>query len=109
MYMFILNNILLIVPALAIGLLPAYVAIGTGAPLLLLLFRVMQGAAIGGEVPGAWVFMSGHSPQRHAGFACGAPTAGLTGGILTGSRVAMSFNKIYTPEEVLADKQHGSS
>jgi len=91
------------VPTLAIGLLPTYVSIGIWAPLLLLFFRVMQGAAIGGEVPGAWVFVSEHVPQRHVGFACGVLTAGLTGGILLGSLVAMSINKMYTPTEVLAE------
>jgi len=100
--MFMLSIILMTVPTLAIGLLPTYVAIGIWAPMLLLLFRVMQGAAIGGEVPGAWVFVSEHVPQRHIGFACGVLTAGLTGGILLGSLVAMAINKTYTPDEVLA-------
>jgi MFS family permease len=101
--MFMLSIILMTVPTLAIGLLPTYVSIGIGAPLLLLLFRVMQGAAIGGEVPGAWVFVSEHVPQRHVGFACGVLTAGLTAGILLGSLVAIAVNKIYTPAEVLAE------
>ena len=41
--------------------------------------------AVGGEVPGAWVFVSEHVPQRHIGYACGTLTAGLTAGILLGS------------------------
>ncbi|MEK7810273.1 MAG: MFS transporter, partial [Pseudomonadota bacterium] len=70
---------------------------------LLLVLRVMQGAAIGGEVPGAWVFVAEHVPQRHVGFACGTLTAGLTGGILLGSLVAMSVTRSYTPAELLAE------
>lgn len=101
--MFMLSILLMSVPTLAIGLLPVYAVIGIWAPLLLLALRLMQGAAIGGEVPGAWVFVSEHVPQRHVGFACGVLTAGLTGGILLGSMVAMSVNKIYTPAEVLAE------
>lgn len=101
--MFMLGIILMSVPTLAIGLLPTYAVIGIWAPLLLLAFRLMQGAAIGGEVPGAWVFVSEHVPQRHVGFACGVLTAGLTTGILLGSLVAMAVNKIYSPEEVLAE------
>ena len=101
--MFMLSIILMSVPTLAIGLLPTYAVIGIWAPLLLLAFRLMQGAAIGGEVPGAWVFVSEHVPQRHIGFACGVLTAGLTSGILLGSLVAMGVNKLYTPEEVLAE------
>lgn len=101
--MFMLSIFLMAVPTLAIGLLPTYASIGIWAPLLLLALRVLQGAAIGGEVPGAWVFVSEHVPQRHAGFACGTLTAGLTGGILLGSLVAMGINKIYSPAEVLAE------
>jgi len=101
--MFMLSIFLMSIPTLAIGLLPTYASIGIWAPLALLALRVLQGAAIGGEVPGAWVFVSEHVPPRHVGFACGTLTAGLTGGILLGSLVAMWINKMYTPAEVLAE------
>ncbi len=101
--MFMLSIFLMSIPTLAIGLLPTYASIGIWAPLLLLALRVLQGAAIGGEVPGAWVFVSEHVPPRHVGFACGMLTAGLTGGILLGSLVAVSISKIYTPAEVLTE------
>ncbi|MBI5006389.1 MAG: MFS transporter [Nitrosomonadales bacterium] len=101
--MFMLSIFLMAIPTLAIGLLPTYASIGIAAPLLLLALRVMQGAAIGGEVPGAWVFVSEHVPQRHVGFACGTLTAGLTGGILLGSLVATAINRSYDPAALLAE------
>jgi MFS family permease len=101
--MFMLSIFLMAVPTLAIGLLPTYAVIGIWAPLLLLALRVLQGAAIGGEVPGAWVFVSEHVPPRHVGFACGTLTAGLTGGILLGSLVATAINKLYAPDELLTE------
>ncbi len=101
--MFMLSILLMTLPTLAIGLLPTYVSIGIWAPLLLLALRVMQGAAIGGEVPGAWVFVAEHVPEKHVGFACGTLTAGLTGGILLGSLVATAINQLYTPAEVVAE------
>jgi len=101
--MFMLSILLMALPTLAIGLLPTYASIGILAPLLLLALRVLQGAAIGGEVPGAWVFVSEHVPPRHVGFACGTLTAGLTGGILLGSLVAMAIHSHYTPAEVLSE------
>jgi len=70
------------------GLLPTYSRIGVLAPLLLLLLRVLQGAAIGGEAPGAWVFVSEHVSPRHRNLACGALSSGLIAGILIGSLVA---------------------
>jgi MFS family permease len=101
--MFMLSILLMALPTLAIGLLPTYAAIGIWAPMLLLALRVLQGAAIGGEVPGAWVFVAEHVPQRHVGFACGTLTAGLTGGILLGSLVAAAVTRSYAPAELLAD------
>lgn len=100
---FMLSIFLMAVPTLAIGLLPTYAVIGIWAPLLLLALRVLQGAAIGGEVPGAWVFVFEHVPARHAGFACGTLTAGLTGGILLGSLVATAINKAYSPADLLTE------
>ena len=46
--MFTLSILLMAVPTLAIGLLPTYESMGIIAPLLLLLMRILQGAAIGG-------------------------------------------------------------
>ncbi|GLZ89510.1 MFS transporter [Metapseudomonas resinovorans] len=99
--MFTLSIFLMAIPTLVMGLLPTYEQIGIWAPLLLLLMRVVQGAAIGGEVPGAWVFVSEHVPARHVGYACGTLTSGLTAGILLGSLMATLINSIYTPAEVL--------
>ena len=99
--MFMLSIFLMAVPTLVIGLLPVYADIGIWAPLSLLVLRVLQGVAVGGEVPGAWVFVAEHVPPRRVGFACGTLTAGLTGGILLGSLVATAINKLYSPADLL--------
>ncbi|QSN63740.1 MULTISPECIES: MFS transporter [unclassified Caballeronia] len=98
--MFTLSVLLMSVPTLLMGLLPTYASLGLMAPVLLLVFRVMQGAAVGGEVPGAWVFVSEHVPTRHIGYACGTLTAGLTAGILLGSLIATAINKTFSPADV---------
>ncbi len=98
--MFTLSILLMAVPTLSMGLLPTYASVGAAAPILLLSLRILQGAAIGGEVPGAWVFVSEHVPERRVGFAVGTLTAGLTAGILLGSLVATSINSAFTPAEV---------
>ncbi|WAG79015.1 MFS transporter [Metapseudomonas furukawaii] len=99
--MFTLSIFLMAVPTLVMGLLPTYEQIGIWAPLLLLMMRVVQGAAIGGEVPGAWVFVSEHVPARHVGYACGTLTSGLTAGILLGSLMATLINTVFSAAEVL--------
>ncbi|QIL69896.1 MHS family MFS transporter [Diaphorobacter sp. HDW4B] len=98
--MFTLSIFLMAVPTLVIGLLPTYASIGIAAPLLLLAMRVLQGAAIGGEMPGAWVFVAEHVPQRHYGLAVGTLTAGITGGILLGSLFAVFINTHYSAAEI---------
>lgn len=100
--MFNLSIFLMAFPTLFMGLLPTYESIGIWAPLGLLVFRILQGAAIGGEVPGAWVFVSEHVPGRRVGYACGTLTAGLTAGILIGSLVATALNTFVSQENILA-------
>lgn len=99
--MFTLSVFLMSLPTLALGLLPTYASAGYAAPLLLLLMRLLQGAAIGGEIPGAWVFVSEHVPERRVGFACSVLTAGLTFGILLGSLVATAINVSFTQDAIL--------
>ncbi len=98
--MFTLSIFLMAAPTLVIGLLPTYASIGIAAPLLLLAMRVMQGAAIGGEMPGAWVFVAEHVPAQRYGLGVGTLTAGITGGILLGSLIAVAINTHYSPAEV---------
>ncbi len=100
--MFTLSVLLMALPTLAIGLLPVYAQIGMAAPVLLLLMRIVQGIAVGGEVPGAWVFVAEHVPTNRVGFACGSLTAGLTVGILIGSLVASWIHRELAPAQVLA-------
>lgn len=98
--MFMFSIFLMAVPTLAIGVMPTYETIGIAAPLLLLFWRVLQGAAIGGEAPGAWVFVTEHVSPRHTAFACGTLSAGLVAGILLGSLVATGIHASMSAEEV---------
>ncbi|MBB5193586.1 MFS family permease [Silvimonas terrae] len=98
--MFTLSIFLMALPTLFMGLLPTYATLGVFAPMLLLVLRVLQGAAIGGEVPGAWVFVSEHVPPSRTGLAVGSLTAGLTFGILLGALIATVINTHYSKDEV---------
>lgn len=98
--MFVFSVFLMAVPTLLIGLTPTFATIGYAAPILLLLFRIAQGAAIGGEAPGAWVFVSEHVPHGRVGLACGMLTGGLTLGILLGSLMAVVINRSFSPETI---------
>ncbi len=100
--MFSLSVLLMALPTLLIGLLPTYATLGIIAPLLLLFLRVMQGIAIGGEVPAAWVFVAEHVPANRIGLACASLTSGLTLGILIGSLMGTTIYTQLPAEDVLS-------
>ncbi|MBA2260725.1 MAG: MFS transporter [Acidobacteria bacterium] len=51
-----------------IGVLPTYATIGIAAPIILLIIRVLQGLALGGEYGGAAVYVAEHVPDGKRGF-----------------------------------------
>ncbi len=100
--LFSLSILLMALPTLMIGLMPTYTDIGLAAPLLLLLMRVVQGIAIGGEIPAAWTFVSEHVPEKKIGFANGLLTAGLSLGILLGSLTSLLISLKFNEAEIHA-------
>ena len=99
---FAFSVFLMSISTLVMACLPTYATLGVGAPILLIVFRMVQGAAIGGEVPGAWTFVAEHVPANRVGMACGLLCSGLTLGIMIGSLIATAINWIFTPEELSA-------
>ncbi|MFS2200883.1 MFS transporter [Pseudomonas sp. Pseusp3] len=98
---FSLSILMMALPCLLIGIMPTYAQIGYFAPLLLLALRILQGAAVGGEVPSAWVFVAEHAPIAHRGYALGFLQAGLTFGYLIGALTATFLAQAFSPAEIL--------
>lgn len=98
--MFMLSIALMVIPTFSLAVIPTYETIGYAAPLFLILVRICQGIAIGGELPGAWVFIHEHAPAGHKNAFVGFLTGCVTDGILLGSFVALLMNFIYTPAEL---------
>lgn len=67
-YTFLVTLLIMGISTTAIGLLPNYETIGMAAPLLLLLLRLLQGLALGGEYGGAATYVAEHSPAGRRGF-----------------------------------------
>ncbi len=65
---FLLTITLMGVATVAIGVLPTYEDIGIVAPILLVLMRVIQGFALGGEYGGAAIYVAEHAPDAKRGF-----------------------------------------
>jgi MFS family permease len=88
---FTLTLALMAVPTLAIGLLPGYAQIGIWAPILLLVARLAQGIALGGELPGAISFVSEQVSGSRVAFALGVLASTICLGSLAGSLVVTSL------------------
>jgi MFS family permease len=67
-YAFLVTLIIMGGATAIIGVLPTYATIGILAPILLLVIRVLQGLALGGEYGGAAVYVAEHVPDERRGF-----------------------------------------
>jgi MFS family permease len=67
-YTFMVTLILMGGSTFAIGLIPSYTSIGIVAPILVLILRLLQGLALGGEYGGAATYVAEHAPASKRGF-----------------------------------------
>jgi MFS family permease len=67
-YAFLVTLLIMGIATAAIGFLPTFHTIGYAAPVILLLIRVLQGLALGGEYGGAAVYVAEHVPDHRRGF-----------------------------------------
>src|SRR3954470_4653630 len=67
-YPFLITIALMGIATAAVGLVPGYAAIGVAPPIILVLLRVLQGLALGGEYGGAAIYVAEHAPRNKRGF-----------------------------------------
>jgi MFS family permease len=67
-YTFLLTLVLMGGSTFMIGLIPGFSSIGYFAPVLVLLLRLIQGLALGGEYGGAATYVAEHAPENKKGF-----------------------------------------
>lgn len=67
-YTFLLTLVLMGGSTFLIGLIPSYESIGYTAPILVLILRLVQGLALGGEYGGAATYVAEHAPVNRRGF-----------------------------------------
>jgi metabolite-proton symporter len=87
---------------LGIGLLPNYERIGVWAPVLLVIFRFVQGFALGGEWGGAVLMSVEHAPGGRRGFFGSFVALGLPTGIILSNLVFLVISGTVAPGEFAA-------
>lgn len=90
--MFMLSILLMVLPTFTLAFIPGYETLGFLAPFLLILIRIFQGIAIGGELPGAWVFVREHCKENQKAFSLSCLNSAMALGILLGSMVFLLIN-----------------
>jgi MFS family permease len=88
-YTFLVTITLMGVATAGVGLVPSYAVIGMAAPVLIILLRICQGLALGGEYGGAAIYVAEHSPPGRAGFHTSFIQASVVGGFILSLAVVL--------------------
>jgi MFS family permease len=67
-YTFLITIVIMGLSTFLVGVLPTYASIGVAAPILLIVLRLLQGLALGGEYGGAATYVAEHAPPGKRGF-----------------------------------------
>lgn len=96
---FLLTLVLMGASTFLIGLVPSYATIGGWAPFLVLLLRLVQGLALGGEYGGAATYVAEHSPAERRGFYTSWIQTTATLGLFLSLAVILSIRRLVGVEE----------
>jgi MFS family permease len=89
-YTFLVTIVLMGLSTFAVGLLPTYASIGIAAPIILVVLRMLQGLALGGEYGGAATYVAEHAPPGKRGFHTGFIQSTATLGLLLSLLVVLA-------------------
>jgi MFS family permease len=101
-YTFLLTLVLMGGSTFLIGLIPSYSSIGYAAPILVLILRLVQGLALGGEYGGAATYVAEHAPANKRGYFTSWIQTTATGGLFLSLGIIV-LTKNILGAEVFAD------
>ncbi len=81
-YTFLVTVTLMGIATAGVGLIPTIDTIGIAAPIIVILLRVVQGLALGGEYGGAAIYVAEHAPPEKRGFYTSFIQASVAGGFV---------------------------
>jgi len=98
-YTFLLTLLLMGGSTFLIGLIPSYSSIGYAAPILVLILRLIQGLALGGEYGGAATYVAEHAPANKRGFFTSWIQTTATGGLFLSLGIIVLTKNILGAED----------
>ena len=98
-YTFLVTVTLMGVATAGVGLIPTAATIGIAAPIIVLLFRILQGLALGGEYGGAAIYVAEHAPPEKRGFYTSFIQASVVGGFALSIVVVLACRALIPPED----------
>lgn len=101
-YTFLLTLVLMGGSTFLIGLIPSYSSIGYAAPILVLILRLIQGLALGGEYGGAATYVAEHAPANKRGFFTSWIQTTATGGLFLSLGIIVLTKNILGAEDFAA-------
>ena len=97
-YTFLVTVTLMGVATAGVGLIPSAATIGLLAPAIVILLRILQGLALGGEYGGAAIYVAEHAPPEKRGFYTSFIQASVAGGFVLSIAVVLAC-RAFIPEE----------
>jgi MFS family permease len=98
-YTFMVTLLLMGGATFLIGCIPSYETIGFMAPLLVLVLRMLQGLALGGEYGGAATYVAEHAPVGQRGYWTSWIQTTATVGLFISLMVILATRNVLTPEQ----------
>ncbi len=97
-YTFLVTVTLMGIATAGVGLVPSAESIGLAAPAIVLLFRILQGLALGGEYGGAAIYVAEHAPPEKRGYYTSFIQASVVGGFVLSILVVISCRLLIPAE-----------
>jgi MFS family permease len=97
-YTFLVTLVIMGGATTVIGLIPTYATIGIAAPLILVLLRILQGLALGGEYGGAAIYVAEHAPDGKRGYYTSWIQTTATVGLFVSLAVVLATRLSMSPE-----------
>ena len=98
-YTFLVTVTLMGIATAGVGMIPTVDTIGVAAPIIVIILRILQGMALGGEYGGAAIYVAEHAPPEKRGFYTSFIQASVAGGFVLSIAVVLACRALIPTED----------